>query len=209
MKFRNIFIYLSIGIIICSTLSKVVAKESADESLQIKESDTSETGVDTLLVKGETGKQSLPEVPVSTYKYNPEIDRLLNIEDTSIFSNNRLKEFKVEEIHPRSIDYYNLIRNISILDSVLFEIAVNIKKIDEINNSIEKEPELSTSTLEMLTKRSADSNREIKTGIKQAKERIDIINKETNDIIRKMMPEALREYYISLVRDRYLIYNSQ
>lgn len=51
-------------------------------------------------------------------KYKPEIDKFLNCEDVSIFSE-KFMVLKDIEIHPRSQGYYQLIKNIRYLDILL------------------------------------------------------------------------------------------
>lgn len=90
--------------------------------------------------------------PVSTLydsveKLDPAIDRFLNLEDISIFSS-KYMELSENDIHPRSISYYLLIKNIRSLESLLSNINYTTIRddldriggvIDEINNS-EKSP---------------------------------------------------------------------
>lgn len=54
-----------------------------------------------------------PETPTkSENKYNPDVDAFLNIEDSTIFLDDIFLELEIEEIHPRSLSYYSLIKDI-------------------------------------------------------------------------------------------------
>jgi hypothetical protein len=77
-------------------------------------------------------KLTLPE------KYNPEIDEFLNREDVAVF-NTQFQNFAEQEIHPRSRDYYLLIKNIHDLDELLANIGKrNIAQLSQIKNELEK-----------------------------------------------------------------------
>jgi hypothetical protein len=78
----------------------------------------------------------------SVEKYNPEIDKFLNLEDVSVFNTNFMDLFDYE-IHPRSQNYYNLLKNIRTLNLLLLSINYTTiradldtigKLIDDIND---------------------------------------------------------------------------
>jgi hypothetical protein len=69
-----------------------------------------------------------PEVEVKPpvqWNFDPEIDNFLNIENESIFTDKFMKNLFVEQIHPRSRDYYTLIKNIYDFSVLLTEVDVD------------------------------------------------------------------------------------
>ena len=52
-----------------------------------------------------------PEQPINL-EYDPKIDVFLNIEDSTIFSDEKYLDLEDEKIHPRSLSYYSLIKYI-------------------------------------------------------------------------------------------------
>jgi hypothetical protein len=62
-------------------------------------------------------------VAVEQVKFNPAIDKFLNIEDESIFSDEKFMNLSDEQIHQRNKDYYSLIHNIYRLKKLLEEVS--------------------------------------------------------------------------------------
>ncbi|GEM_PF-2106703 len=89
---------------------------------------------------------------VPAEKFNSEIDKFLNIEDQTIF-NSGFKEYDLQKIHPRSIEYYLLIKNIHDLDGYL----ANVERILSSPNveKVEKEINLANETVKRLLLESA------------------------------------------------------
>lgn len=56
--------------------------------------------------------QTIIEQPKAREKYDPAIDKFLNIEDESIFLDSKFMSLDEQDVHPRSYNYYCLIRNI-------------------------------------------------------------------------------------------------
>lgn len=61
--------------------------------------------------KDNTEQTSVAE-PKTKDKYDPDIDKFLNIEDESIFSDSKFKTISKQQVHPRSYKYYCLISDI-------------------------------------------------------------------------------------------------
>lgn len=68
-----------------------------------------------------------PEItqPRTEEKYDPDIDKFLNIEDESVFSDEKFRTISKQQIHPRSYKYYCLISDI-------YELGKKIKKAQQL-----------------------------------------------------------------------------
>lgn len=111
--------------------------------------------------------------PQEKEKYSLEVDKFLNIEDSSIFNIN-FKSFDLSHMHLRNQLYYQLISNIHDLDSL-------IKSIDNMTMS---------------------QFESIKKGLGEAKGKIDLINSfvtEEKFKITDFLSEEQKQYYRSLV----------
>jgi hypothetical protein len=110
-------------------------------------------------------------------KYNTEIDRFLNIEDTTIFLSN-FKKINLMEIHPSRRNYYQIIEIISDI----------IEKINKIENR------LSMSKINEDAKRLDMLPEKLKTiHLEQAK--IDIVNVQS--VFKKLSPFGHEFNYLS------------
>jgi hypothetical protein len=70
-------------------------------------------------------------------KYDPEIDRFLNTEDASIFTD--FKRFNEAQIHPRSLNFYRLITEIHHLDSIVsITREMKASEFDKIRENINR-----------------------------------------------------------------------
>lgn len=88
-------------------------------------------------------KKEILQIPKE--KYNPEIDRFLNIEDQTIFTD--FKQFSHNDIHPQRREYYQLLEYIHEFDILVAKIGSmsasdvslikkNLIQADDINNLI-------------------------------------------------------------------------
>jgi hypothetical protein len=112
-------------------------------------------------------------VAVEQIKFKPEIDKFLNIEDESIFSDDKSMNFSEEQIHPRSKDYYLLICNISRLKNLLNEISdLSIGKKQEAKNKL-------SAALKI----------------------INTINDETDKCYKLPLSQKQKDFYINLVNE--------
>lgn len=77
-------------------------------------------------------KQKVDEPKPPIEKYIPEIDKFLNLEDTTIFTSN-FKTYDLQKIHPSRRNYYQVIEKIHDFDEKLKSIEDNlsISKINE------------------------------------------------------------------------------
>lgn len=114
---------------------------------------------------------------------NFEIDKFLNIEDETIF-NSSFKDCDLKKIHPRSCDYYLLIKNIHVLNEYLAKI----------------ERDLSNTNVEKVVKEMNLSNETVKSiFLESAKKDIDMAEQKLVDII----PFAKGIDFLSLQQKQY------
>jgi len=74
-------------------------------------------------LEGKTVKEEVKKTPVEQlWRFNPDFDKFLNIEDESIF-NTKFMDIQQTQIHPRSWNYYLLIKNIHELEILLSEVS--------------------------------------------------------------------------------------
>ena len=111
------------------------------------------------------------EKPVEQWSFDPEIDKFLNIQDESIFTDRFLNE-QIEQIHPRSKDYYLLIKNIHNLGTLLSEVQ----------------------------KMTFGQRSQARVKLAEAKELIDIINK-TNDLLINYLSKMQKSFFVNLVNE--------
>jgi phosphopantetheine adenylyltransferase len=106
------------------------------------------------------------DIPAPVEKFNPETDKFLNVEDEAIFTS-RFKNYLLEEIHPRSRDYYLMIKSIHDLSDYL----MNTEKILSNSNieKVVKDMNLPRETVTLLLQESA------KKELKKAEQKLDDI----------------------------------
>jgi hypothetical protein len=136
--------------------------EIADKTVEIIADSTVSVSIDTakvvladiekrLAAKGyvllipEPAKETEVEVepPTLAEKYNPEIDKFLNREDEFVFKDETFMGLQDSQIHPRSRNYYQLIKEIHLLDSCLRNVErtltnSNVEKIAKELNLLEE-----------------------------------------------------------------------
>ncbi|MEO1262971.1 MAG: hypothetical protein AAFZ15_29450 [Bacteroidota bacterium] len=126
-------------------------------------------------------------LPEKEYKYDPAIDKFLNIEDTTIFTDNFMK-YDSQYIHPSRWNYYQTVEIIHNLSKKLKSVEENLS--DSKVRDIMKEITVKEETAKNLLLEEAKS-----------------INEEVNQYLNKLIPfekeigmlsKQQREYYIKL-----------
>jgi len=123
-------------------------------------------------------------------KYSPEIDELLNIEDTSIFRS-RFKSFDIKAVHPRSREMYQWIQEIHELGHLMTEIETANATIERFNSDLANLPPATIKQLETL-------NSGIKDNIRSADEKRTTIDQSYKEM-KVVFSIAQMDYYNSLV----------
>lgn len=139
-------------------ISKIEKLEEANKNLEQE-------------LKDKTAELNTFKEKAKDQKYSPEIDEMLNIEDTTLF-NVGFKQFDPASVHPRSREMYQWIINIHSLGEILNQIKEEHLSIENHNDiitnpnfpattksaSLEQLPLLNTSITEHI--RNADKLRE-------------------------------------------------
>lgn len=86
----------------------------------------------------ETVQQSVVQ-STTKEKYDPDIDKFLNIEDESVFSDSKFKNLNKAQIHPRSYKYYCLIKDIFGFRKKLEEIRkLGFQEVDQAKKLVDE-----------------------------------------------------------------------
>lgn len=128
--------------------------------------------------------------PNAEEKYPSEIDKILNIEDTTIFSGH-IQQYDIKSVHPRSREMYLWVCKIQELEMQLRSVEKHHRVIEDLNSNL---LELAPSTRKQLESSYAN----IKESIRQAQN----IRKELNpsiDNMRQCFTSAQMNYYNNLV----------
>lgn len=129
-------------------------------------------------------------------KYSPEIDEMLNIEDTTIF-NVGFKQFDPTSVHPRSREMYQWISNIHGLGELLKQIKEEHLSIENLN-AIITNPNLPATTKSASLEQLPLLNTSIKENIRNADKLREIIELSYNEM-KKTFSISQMDYYNGLV----------
>lgn len=124
-------------------------------------------------------------------KYSPEIDELLNIEDTTIFRS-RFKPFDIKDVHPRSREMYQWVQEIHELGQLMAEIETANATIERFNSDLANLPPATIQQLQTL-------NSGIKDNIRSADEKRTTIEQSYKEM-KKVFSLSQMDYYNSLVQ---------
>jgi len=137
-----------------------------------------------------TGELNAFKQKFENQKYSPEVDAMLNIEDTSIFNDNFMR-FELGKVHPRSREMYQWVSNIHEFGDLLKQIEESHNSIEQINANLSNLPATTVKQLESL-------NSGIKDKIRKADGLRENIEKSYTDM-KKTFSLSQMEYYNSLV----------
>lgn len=129
-------------------------------------------------------------------KYSPEIDEMLNIEDTTIF-NVGFKQFDPASVHPRSREMYQWISNIHGLGEILIQIKEEHLSIENLNDIITN-PNLPATTKSASLEQLPLLNTSIKENIRTADKLREKIELSYNEM-KKTFSISQMDYYNGLV----------
>lgn len=129
-------------------------------------------------------------------KYSPEIDEMLNIEDTTLF-NVGFKQFDLTSVHPRSREMYQWISNIHGLGELLKQIKEEHLSIENLN-AIITNPSLPATTKSASLEQLPLLNTSIKENIRNADKLREIIELSYNEM-KKTFSISQMDYYNGLV----------
>lgn len=129
-------------------------------------------------------------------KYSPEIDEMLNIEDTTIF-NVGFKQFDPASVHPRSREMHQWISNIHGLGELLKQIKEEHLSIENLN-AIITNPNLPATTKSASLEQLPLLNTSIKENIRNADKLREIIELSYNEM-KKTFSISQMDYYNGLV----------
>ena len=129
-------------------------------------------------------------------KYSPEIDEMLNIEDTTIF-NVGFKQFDPASVHPRSREMYQWISNIHGLGEILIQIKEEHLSIENLN-AIITNPSLPATTKSASLEQLPLLNTSIKENIRTADKLREKIELSYNEM-KKTFSISQMDYYNGLV----------
>ena len=129
-------------------------------------------------------------------KYSPEIDEMLNIEDTTIFDLG-FKQFDPASVHPRSREMYQWISNIHSLGELLKQIKEEHLSIENLN-AIITDPNLPATTKSVSREKLPSLNTNIKENIRNADKLREIIELSYNEM-KKTFSISQMDYYNGLV----------
>lgn len=129
-------------------------------------------------------------------KYSPEIDEMLNIEDTTIF-NVGFKQFDPASVHSRSREMYQWISNIHGLGEILIQIKEEHLSIENLN-AIITNPNLPATTKSASLEQLPLLNKSIKENIRNADKLREIIELSYNEM-KKTFSISQMDYYNGLV----------
>ncbi len=129
-------------------------------------------------------------------KYSPEIDEMLNIEDTTLF-NVGFKQFDLASVHPRSREMYQWISNIHGLDKLLKQIKeehLSIENLNAIITNLNLPATTKAASLEQLPLLNTSIKENIRTADK-LREKIELSYNE----MKKTFSISQMDYYNGLV----------
>lgn len=129
-------------------------------------------------------------------KYSPEIDEMLNIEDTTLF-NVGFKQFDLASVHPRSREMYQWISNIHGLGKLLKQIKEEHLSIENLN-AIITNPNLPATTKAASLEQLPLLNTSIKENIRTADKLREKIELSYNEM-KKTFSISQMDYYNGLV----------
>ena len=141
-------------------------------------------------LKEKTGELEAIKKKAQSLKYAPEIDEMLNIEDTTIF-NVAFKEFDAKSVHPRSREMYQWVSSIHELQDLVHQIEEKHLAIEKFNADLVNLPASTVKQLESL-------NNEIKEHIRTADKKREMIELSYGDM-KKAFSLSQMDYYNGLV----------
>lgn len=133
-----------------------------------------------------------------TGKYPLEIDAMLNIEDSTIFTCS-FKQYDMLSVHPRSRDMYQWVSSIHELGELLQLIEIDNSSIDILNADLSNLPQTTIKRLESL-------NANIKGNIRSAEKLEEQIEEQYYSDMKRIFSLSQMNYYNGLV-DKLKKYN--
>ena len=183
---------MAIGLFSCSISNKTV--KSQRELISQNESLLEENNSLKQQLKDKTAELNKLKKDIQNQKINgkypPEIDEMLNIDDTTIFLE-RFKNYELSAVHPRSREMYQWVSNIHELGLLLELIEKDHLSVENINNNLTNLPSTTIKQLESL-------NTNIKNNIRTADEKRELIEQSYNEM-KKTFSLSQMDYYNSLV----------
>lgn len=183
---------MAIGLFSCSISNKTVKSQS--ELISQNESLLEENNSLKQQLKDKTTELNKLKKDVQNQKtnrkYPPEIDEMLNIDDTTIFLE-RFKNYELSAVHPRSREMYQWVSNIHELGLLLQLIEKDHLSVENINSNLTNLPSTTIKQLESL-------NTNIKNNIRTADEKRELIEQSYNEM-KKTFSLSQMDYYNSLV----------
>lgn len=183
---------MAIGLFSCSISNKTVKSQS--ELISQNESLLEENNSLKQQLKDKTAELNKLKKDIQNQKINgkypPEIDEMLNIDDTTIFLE-RFKNYELSAVHPRSREMYQWVSNIHELGLLLELIEKDHLSVENINNNLTNLPSTTIKQLESL-------NTNIKNNIRTADEKRELIEQSYNEM-KKTFSLSQMDYYNSLV----------
>lgn len=183
---------MAIGLFSCSISNKTVKSQS--ELISQNESLLEENNSLKQQLKDKTAELNKLKKDIQNQKINgkypPEIDEMLNIDDTTIFLE-RFKNYELSAVHPRSREMYQWVSNIHELGLLLKLIEKDHLSVENINNNLTNLPSTTIKQLESL-------NTNIKNNIRTADEKRELIEQSYNEM-KKTFSLAQMNYYNNLV----------
>lgn len=128
---------------------------------------------------------------IYTGKYPLEIDAMLNIEDSTIFTSS-FKQYDMLSVHPRSRDMYQWVSSIHELGELLQLIEIDHSSIDNLNADLSNLPQTTIKRLESL-------NANIKDNIRSADKLREQIEEQFYSDMKRTFSLSLMNYYNGLV----------
>lgn len=183
---------MAIGLFSCSISNKTVKSQS--ELISQNESLLEENNSLKQQLKDKTAELNKLKKDIQNQKtngkYPPEIDEMLNIDDTTIFLE-RFKNYELSAVHPRSREMYQWVSNIHELGLLLKLIEKDHLSVENINSNLTNIPSTTIKQLESL-------NTNIKNNIRTADEKRELIEQSYNEM-KKTFSLSQMDYYNSLV----------
>lgn len=192
MKKASLFLFVAVIIGICipsCSINKPNTKPNPQLEALKKENKTLKQQLDKATADLNALSTEM-ENKIKTGKYPLEIDDMLNVDDTTIFTE-RFKDYELNAVHPRSREMYQWVSNIHELGLLLQQIEKDHLSVEKINADLTNLPPTTIKQLESL-------NMNIKNNIQRADEKREIIEQSYNEM-KKTFSLAQMNYYNNLV----------